>query len=594
MHTRAARTVPLIGLFGLATAFAGVGCGSEGSDPAVCGDGVCSDSETPQSCPEDCAESPECGNDLCEEGETSKNCPEDCPAAPTCGDDVCDADESDVSCPVDCTDTSTCELDDDHWTCRYRTLDGVDPNLTSVDVYVASVEDAPLMVYVHGGGWGRGDKAAVHAKATYFASHGFVFASVNYRLSPHIDPLDPPEELDPDRLIYPKHEVDVAAAVGFLKAHAEFFGANPDRISLIGHSAGAGIVALLGTDESFLAASGVSLADDVQCAIPLDIGGAYDLDWLADTEEPQWFWWNAFGPLEAPPDAAAREAYRESWRQASPLRQIDEGEDLPSFFIVTNDSELTRGGAQSQELRDALQETAAPAVELLVLGSWVDDTWVESLSHRELNLIIGDPNDDQYIMPTLEPFLLAHCGGSPAATANPFPELSLELDHSGPGTEVNTIVAHEGALFATVSTWNASDPQVAVQVLRKEGPGAPWVVDFEFPKQPEMAHIRAAFMSEVTFLTDAGGTARPSPHPAGRGFGPAEREPGGLSVERHGVGATRPGRLGAHHRSGRHLPPLRWPLQCRRALGRRLLRPGARAEPDLHRHGQRANLPWRL
>jgi arylformamidase len=406
-----------------------------------------------------------------------------------------------------------CTFDNGHWTCQYRESSGVDPNLLSLDIYPTHIKDAPIMVYVHGGGWGRGDKSAVHAKAYYFASRGYVFASVNYRLSPHLAPEDPPEALDPDRLIYPVHEQDVATAVGFLKSHDQFFGGDGTRISLIGHSAGAGIVSLVGTDQSFLAASGVSLADDVMCVIPLDIGGAYDLEWLAESEVAQWFWWNAFGPLEAPLTADAREAWRETWIKASPIHNVAENERLPSFFIVTNDSNASRGGSQSERFRQVLSEhSQAPAVRKLVLGQWRDGTWQETLTHAQLNHIIGDPNDDRHIMPTLEPFLLEHCGASaPTRADNPFGTLEVTDEHWGPGTEVNYIVPFEGALYAVVSTWNTADRATPVQILRKDGPTAPWVVDMQLPRTPTEFYGRGSFMAPLTFGTDINGAPLASP-----------------------------------------------------------------------------------
>ena len=48
-----------------------------GNTPSSCGNGICEEGETWESCPEDCPE-PVCGNGICESGETVENCPEDC------------------------------------------------------------------------------------------------------------------------------------------------------------------------------------------------------------------------------------------------------------------------------------------------------------------------------------------------------------------------------------------------------------------------------------------------------------------------------------------------------------------------------------
>lgn len=83
--------------------FSLAGCASD--DPQEqnqdgCGDSICSNSETPTSCPADCPTS-SCGNGACDAGETTATCPADCPA-PTCGNQTCDNGESCSSCAADC------------------------------------------------------------------------------------------------------------------------------------------------------------------------------------------------------------------------------------------------------------------------------------------------------------------------------------------------------------------------------------------------------------------------------------------------------------------------------------------------------------
>jgi acetyl esterase/lipase len=67
---------------------------------------------------------------------------------------------------------------------------GVDANHLSLDVYAPEdARDAPVMIYIHGGGWRTGDKKAVGAKPAYFTERGYVFVSMNYRLVPAVDIL---------------------------------------------------------------------------------------------------------------------------------------------------------------------------------------------------------------------------------------------------------------------------------------------------------------------------------------------------------------------------------------------------------------------
>jgi len=80
----------------------------------LCGDGVCADSESNETCPQDCEkiEPAACGNKVCESGETISSCPEDCkttdPEKPVCGNGLCEANEAASNCPDDCSNPSVC------------------------------------------------------------------------------------------------------------------------------------------------------------------------------------------------------------------------------------------------------------------------------------------------------------------------------------------------------------------------------------------------------------------------------------------------------------------------------------------------------
>jgi acetyl esterase/lipase len=137
---------------------------------------------------------------------------------------------------------------------------GADP-LQAVDYWAGPSSDAPLVVFVHGGGWSRGDKRMMAGsdKLAHWHAQGYAVASVNYRLVPDATVED--------------EAADVAAAVAYLKAHSGTLGFDPDRIALAGHSAGAHLVALVGTDPVYLRGAGLSFAD-IDGIIPLD-GAAY-------------------------------------------------------------------------------------------------------------------------------------------------------------------------------------------------------------------------------------------------------------------------------------------------------------------------------
>lgn len=101
------------------------------------------------------------------------------------------------------------------------------------------------MIFVHGGGWRRGDKSAVVRKAAFFTGDGWLFVSVNYRLVPEGR--------------HPTNVQDVANALAWVHNHSAEVGGDPDAICLMGHSAGAHLASLVATDERYLENAGHSL-----------------------------------------------------------------------------------------------------------------------------------------------------------------------------------------------------------------------------------------------------------------------------------------------------------------------------------------------
>lgn len=117
---------------------------------------------------------------------------------------------------------------------RYDDIEGVDPNLLSLDLYVPKADNdakkAPVMIMIHGGGWRRGDKASppiVGAKMRRFVGAGYIYASINYRLSPGAS--------GDSGLNYPAHAQDCAKAITWLHDRIAEYGGDPDQLHLMGH-----------------------------------------------------------------------------------------------------------------------------------------------------------------------------------------------------------------------------------------------------------------------------------------------------------------------------------------------------------------------
>ncbi|MGE0480099.1 MAG: alpha/beta hydrolase fold domain-containing protein [Phycisphaerae bacterium] len=115
-----------------------------------------------------------------------------------------------------------------------------------LDLYAPSTPGgpAPLLIWVHGGGWQGGTHNNVPSAALALRSNGFAIASVEYRLS--------------GEAIFPAQIHDVKGAVRFLRANAATFNLDPDRFGAWGSSAGGHLVALLGTSGGVAAAEGAT------------------------------------------------------------------------------------------------------------------------------------------------------------------------------------------------------------------------------------------------------------------------------------------------------------------------------------------------
>ncbi len=113
---------------------------------------------------------------------------------------------------------------------------GDDPMQTLDIDQPAQGRNLPVAVYVQGGGFTGVNKNDYDNIPAYFAQHGIVGVSVNYRLAP--------------KVTWPAESQDVAAAVAFVKKHAAEYDGDPRHIVVIGHSAGANLVASFVLDPS--------------------------------------------------------------------------------------------------------------------------------------------------------------------------------------------------------------------------------------------------------------------------------------------------------------------------------------------------------
>jgi acetyl esterase/lipase len=241
----------------------------------------------------------------------------------------------------------------------------------TLDIYHSTESrNDPVVVWIHGGGWQRGDKSDVAAKPWAFVDRGFVFVSINYRFVPKVTMKQIAE--------------DVAKAIRWTHDHAKEYGGDPATLFVMGHSAGASLTALVCTDDGYLKAQGLSLSILKGCA-PVD-GDAFDVPMQVRSVEQRrsQSFQSKFG------DAASQ-------KDLSAVTHIARGKHIPPFLILhvadPKGAAMQRGPAgspccpetdiQSQRLAKALEEAGVPAKLYAAAGK----------NHTTLDAELGLPDD---------------------------------------------------------------------------------------------------------------------------------------------------------------------------------------------------------
>ncbi len=201
----------------------------------------------------------------------------------------------------------------------------------TLDVYAPDARPAPgtlrpLLVFLYGGSWADGDKSIYPFVGTSFAARGYVTVIPDYRLVPEVR--------------FPGFLQDCAAAVRWAVDNAARYDADPGRLVLLGHSAGAYNAMMLTLDRRFLTEAGVR-PERVRATAAL--AGPYDF-YPFDVDASR----NAFGawpnPAETQPITYARA-------------------DAPPLFLATGVSDDTVRPRNSYALAER-QRALGAEVEL--------------------------------------------------------------------------------------------------------------------------------------------------------------------------------------------------------------------------------------
>jgi acetyl esterase/lipase len=234
-----------------------------------------------------------------------------------------------------------------------------------LDVYTPpGAKDRPVVFWIHGGGWQVGDKGDVQGKPRAFNEKGFVFVSTNYRLLPKVDM---------GTIVR-----DIALSIRWVHDHIAEYGGDPNRVLVMGHSAGAQLAALICTDDRYLKEQGLSLSIIKGC-VPVD-GDTFDIPAIIETAETR-------RRVHGQPQA--KYGHREKFgndpakhRDFSAVTHVARGKGIPPFLILYV-ADHPDTSAQAQRFAEALKAAGIPATAFGARETY----------HSKINADLGLPDD---------------------------------------------------------------------------------------------------------------------------------------------------------------------------------------------------------
>ncbi|MEY4066623.1 MAG: Carboxylesterase NlhH [Pseudomonadota bacterium] len=199
----------------------------------------------------------------------------------------------------------------------------------SLDVhYSESNKTKPVFIFIHGGGWISGDKGeAVNAQVSqlgaFVQANGYLLVSANYRL---VDIEAFKQNLASPT--YREQASDVAHVVGWVVANISKYGGNPNKIVLVGHSAGAHLAPLVAMDSRYLAQVGLT-ASSISKVISLDVH-AYNIPYAIQLMTNNTTFSGQIPSLKLMFGQTSTDQLK-----ASPANYITSNKSLPEFLILS-------------------------------------------------------------------------------------------------------------------------------------------------------------------------------------------------------------------------------------------------------------------
>ena len=221
----------------------------------------------------------------------------------------------------------------------------------------------PVVVFIHGGGWHSGTPGDYRFVGRTLAREGYAVVLVGYRLGAEGR--------------YPAMLEDSALALAWVKANVARFGGDPDRVVVMGHSAGAYNAVMLALERQWLGRAGV---EDGFIKGVIGLSGPYDFHpFTSDSAR------NAFGHVADP-------------ATTQPIHFVRG--DAPHMLLLTGDADTTVKPRNSEALARALTAAGAPTRPVVLAG----------VDHSGTIMKLAAPfSRDRRVLDPVLAFLAAQC-----------------------------------------------------------------------------------------------------------------------------------------------------------------------------------------
>ncbi|UPM43893.1 alpha/beta hydrolase [Halocatena salina] len=269
-----------------------------------------------------------------------------------------------------------------------------------LDLYVPKSENPPLVVYMHGGGWITETRSNIPDPERYAAEWDYAIASVSYRLQAVPDGADVEGMSDPanptPRGTFPDHFVDVKAGIRWLRAHADEYGFDAERIAAWGSSAGGHLALLAGVVDEVTDLGDAFTEEVEKTVVPEEAGtvqaviswyGVADLTLTDDAE-------GVIPLLMGGPQSE----YPDRYAQASPVSHVT-SQSPPTLLMHGREDEVV-DIEHSRRFFDTMDDVGVNAIRYELHD--LNHVWSENIEDIEservaMDLLGADPNHAQSV-----------------------------------------------------------------------------------------------------------------------------------------------------------------------------------------------------